>query len=488
MATKTDIKKLLSKGLTGWEAGLLVFEDSWRVSRDEEEGFLSDRDIEILKGSLKSQKDTQDYNTLIRLYRTADYIEKQCICGVFAASSSLERVAGLGYLQWAPFMARMALNELPLLVTEKELKSLKARQRRKLLKRLYCMDQVISWRAYALAPEEIRKDSEPECIETDAPELYQQAEQEIANLVEAGKLKPVKLDIQAWSESLLDDETRTVTGEVEYWPGDTEWTPEEAEGLIQTYVSGQDLYRAGLPEWKAWIDTFKMYELEKECWIGYDPPPYVAIVQEPEKYDLDRRGYFRKSFLDNWPMRPLGKDELRLADISSESAELVIDKMGGILARRQVLKELGQVIGLALEEGVDFGIDAILKPSLGRYNGFARDIPSELDRFIQGAKLTDEERDKALEQIGKLDKTPGSMMALHKDIRLKLPPVKLEKIRPSAKELAEVRSWISEILGDRWWEDAGETHRKPKSLLPERMLEKWPKLKGDGEKEAAGES
>jgi len=39
VVTKKDIRQLLKKGLTGWQAGLLVFEDSWLVDHGGE-GFL----------------------------------------------------------------------------------------------------------------------------------------------------------------------------------------------------------------------------------------------------------------------------------------------------------------------------------------------------------------------------------------------------------------------------------------------------------------
>ena len=48
MPTKTDIKKILSKGLTGKQAGKLIFQDNWLVDT-RRGGFLSERDMSSLK-------------------------------------------------------------------------------------------------------------------------------------------------------------------------------------------------------------------------------------------------------------------------------------------------------------------------------------------------------------------------------------------------------------------------------------------------------
>lgn len=477
MPTRYDIKRLLSKGLSGWEAGVLVFEDSWLESKGA--GFLTDRDIELLKSSLKSQQDAQDYNRLIGAYRIADFIERQADMAIMSAAYFLERVAGIGYLEFSSLMTRIALRSMPLPVTEKELKSLKAQQRRRLLNRYYCLEQVISWRAYALASEVLREAYDEDEMAEEAPELYQQAEAEIQALIESGKLKPVKLDILPFSEEVKSGERQ----DIEWCPRDSKCnTPEQIERLLQTYIQGSQLYKRGLPEWKEWIDTFKTYLLEKEHWLTDDIPPYVAIVQEPQSHDLDKRGHFKKDFMNHWPLRDSSQDSRPLTEISSDNAELAISQIKKALVRRKVLEELGRVIGLALEQAIDFGIDTILEPSLGRYNLFASDMPSELRRLLRQERLTEEERNTAFEQMRMVDKTPGAMLAYMGE--LKLPLIKLDQIRLPAKELAEVRGWIAESLGDRWWERVSQTAKEPRPVLPEDVLERWKSVRQENEQEA----
>ena len=277
MANKSDIKRLLKKGLTGWEAGLLVFEDSWLTDRDKE-GFLSQSDLGAIKSSLHSQRDIADYNRLIQLYRTVDYISRQASTMVLAAGWQVERAIGLAEVAAMGYIARTRFSFLPLIVTEKQLQDMKAEQREKLSKRYYCLNEVIAKRAYHKAREQASKlPLDPEDIEVEAPELWQQAEQQIAGMIQAGELpEPTKLDIKASDDSILEEERPTINywqdfrgwteeqaqkyledaDDIPYWREIKDLTEEQAQHYFQHYFSGEQLYQAGLPEWIEEIDTF----------------------------------------------------------------------------------------------------------------------------------------------------------------------------------------------------------------------------------------
>ena len=75
MTTKADIKRLLSKGFTGKEAGRLIFHDNWLADTGRG-GFLSEKDVSSLKAGLKGDKDIKEYNSYIRLYKYVDYTLK----------------------------------------------------------------------------------------------------------------------------------------------------------------------------------------------------------------------------------------------------------------------------------------------------------------------------------------------------------------------------------------------------------------------------
>jgi len=482
MATKSEIKKLLKSGLTGWEAGLLVFEDSWITGRNEP-GFLTDSDIASLKAGLKSQQDTQDYNRLIRLYRTADFMERQCMTVLMTATAMLERVAGLGYLQMASQMGGLLASKIPLPVTEKQLQELKARQRKEMLKKYFCMDEVISRRAYTQTSEEVKAEHMPEDIGSDDETypLWLKAEEEIASLVEAGKLKPVKLDVLASCEPARSGERE----DINWWPDAPDWTPEVKENYLQHYLTGQELYKAGLPEWKEEIDTFQTWRLPKEYWLGGDPPDYVAIVQEPSSHDLDKRGHFKTDFVKHWPLATLPEQKTGLVEQAISSVELTAVQIKRMLAKRQVLEELGQVIGLKLEEGTDFAIDTFLKPALNRYNGFAQGLHPALRKELENRGMTEEiEKHNTVWNmaLGHPGDAPDTQS--YERARAKAPAIiKLEKLKPPADDLEDFRGWITGELGEHWWQQARA--KEPRSLLPADALQIWSEMRA---KEAEDES
>jgi len=370
-------------------------------------------------------------------------------------------------MSFATYMARAALRPLPLPVTEKQYQELKAEQKEQKLKRLYCLDQVISERAYYLAPEELKQDYFAESMEYADPDLYQQAKAEIEAMIQAGQLpEPIKLDIQAWSESLRGQED----DKAEYWPGDTEWTSEQAETLIQHYISGEALYKAGLPEWIKEIDTFEASRLPARYWIIEEPPPYVAIVQDPDEYNLDERGYFKTNFLmRHWPMASMESKTGAFSQIANFNVKTIKDSLKKVLARRDALEELGHVVGLALQEGIEAAIEDILKPALGRYNIFAVDLTPELRKVLKQEDLSEEEAARFNKQFEESDRTPGFLMAM--DALMTFQPIRLEKIRPPAREVADMRSWISEQLGEAWWTGRYKS-REPRSLLTKEAKDK----------------
>ena len=105
-----------------------------------------------------------------------------------------------------------------------------------------------------------------------------------------------------------------------------------------------------------------------------------------------------------------------------------------MLARKQVLEEVSHYIGLSLSKAVGYAIWALLEPAIGRYH-LLEETVSVLE---PGSSL--------LESLG-------------------YSPIQWEKEEPPAEELAEVRGWISEALGEGWWERAGQKHKELRSIL-----------------------
>jgi hypothetical protein len=250
MRSKAEVRGLLKSGLTGREAGLLVFEDSWLLagrSGGQYQNFLEMKDIESLKARLGSQKDIDDYNIIVRVYRVAEYIRREAETELFIASSFLDKLVSLGFL----------------------------------------------------------------------------------------------------------------------------------------YERGHD------------------YQAEDSRKAGAAP----ARV-----------------------------DDRNLLETHNRLAGKITGALRRMLARRQVLQELGRVIGLALEEELDLVIEVILRPSLDRYSK-----PYWWPRHRA---------------------------------EVKLPQIKLEKCKPRAEDLARVRSWLVEHLGEDWWQRSASSEQR-KSLLQEFTREYW---------------
>lgn len=95
--TKAEVRELIKKCAGGWEAGLLVFEHAWLDLKDPEAGFLTESNIETIKSKLVGGEDNEAYATVISLYRTASYMEREAKTELLLACALLERMIGVIY-------------------------------------------------------------------------------------------------------------------------------------------------------------------------------------------------------------------------------------------------------------------------------------------------------------------------------------------------------------------------------------------------------
>lgn len=507
MASKVDISRLLKKGLTGWEAGILAFESFWLETRGQE-AILSNKDLSLLKSGIKTERDANIWNLVMQLYRTCEYMEQEAKTSLLEASVALERAAGLGHIRLAPLAAEMMLAREPQIMTQKqweeERQAIIARQRQSKLQELEPLWEIIFLRASILAPDTWHEEwsqlgealedgdapDEATFLKGQYPEAWRQGRLEILGLIQAGRLKPVQLSqedvekLDGLTEQILTyRERRSPPGETReeiiqrslegrYPPGwtradDIRWMAlatekealrqeayqrarqdsqgmagiaasleqwdslqeEEATRLLEyTFCLGEELYQAGLPEWKHEIDTY--YEMLYEPDLAEDR---VAIIPKPKERQLDRRGYYKKPQF-SWPLAPLLEEE-EFSELFMGVTGLATKEIGRLLARRQVLEEVSYYIGLALYEALDVAIQTILRPAIGRYNMLAK--------AVSNARVDP----KLFEQYG------------HTLIRW-------SRLKPPRKELARLRKWISESVGEGWWEGVQDKHSKPKSLIP----------------------
>ncbi len=348
MANNKDIRRLIKKGLTGTEAARLVLQDSWEVDHMRE-GFLSESDIEAIKRSLKEPGDIQEYNRWIEAYRIVDFTLKEAhIYALEAIEVILMASRNLDNYYLEDKIRGLQLFVLPAIVTEKQYQELSAKQREDKLRARYDLGEILAERAYELASEEQREECELDswCIFGEYPEIREQAIDQILELIQAGRLKPVQLHqedidkLERLEEQLQAKRAKTYDETMKResdWP-DTEYNAlwekksqlgqqalkrareqasqedlastiasleqykngslpdRESEKLLgHTYCLGDELYQTGLSEWVKLIDTYQP-NLDEDTAArpaGMMQANKVAILQDPEPHDLDERGYYK---------------------------------------------------------------------------------------------------------------------------------------------------------------------------------------------------
>lgn len=427
---KPDVKRLLAKGLSGREAGKLVVQHAYAIDRGGS-GFLSEKDIQTLQASLKTQRDVEDYNTVLDVYRTVFLTIQEAKILSLSVEKDLRSVEReLDAYDLSQRLSQV-FRFLPTILTEKDYQAVKARQKRRLRKRLYSLGEVIQSRT-----EELLGGSEEAEEVTDAvwAKAWRAADQEVQKLIDAGKLRPLRLghraDLIAYAEAktALEDplELEDLTDEGEPAEETTDHhaaylarleeavaqgdlteghdvsrycgepgEDDDEERLLHHYLSGDQLYKAGLPEWRTWIDDFKWYE-EPDYAGGVDDQEggVAVLVADGFGGSLDAKGHFNRFWLDQLrDYTQIKSVEEQLAKEKGISMEDLLQKMMGrvrdqarvLLAYHQVLREAGRVYGieLGLEEAL-FLED--LRKSAESYSDTAKTV-SRWRGKVRGPKL-----------------------------------------------------------------------------------------------------
>jgi len=465
MAGKADVKRILSKGLTGLEAAKLILQDNVEVDHDRE-GLLSKADIQRIKASLTSPQDIADYNRWMRVYQLVDYSLKEArIAGLEAQTSLLHAMRILEDYHLEQ-QVRLSLYSLPAVVTEKQLQDLKARQRASLLAK----KESLYGLACSIQDEE--EDSFPS-----------QALQELLPMMRDGRISPVLLpedaiqqlkDLKAgeqahrdqvkehpdtedtifWSESI--ERERKILEEA--WPKTRPIQPEEMDVLepplpedpteeqerlfYYLYFSSQDLYDAGLL--RDWIDEYKP-DLDEETSArpaDVMQSPYLAIIQDPSDFHLDERGHYKDTGLERllklsgykeWDRLVQDAGEGGAADLLKILRERAADRIKIVLSVQAVVGAVSEITGVELGEDLERWLEE-LQAIVAAYNSYF--TSTEI------AKVGDES------------------IQIHPPYYLgmpKLPQLKIGRLKPTAASLAYYKDRMAMALGDDWWKEAIET-------------------------------
>jgi hypothetical protein len=422
MPTKADIKKILSKGLTGREAGKLIFQDNWLADTGRG-GFLSERDMSSIKAGLKTDRDIKEYNSYVRLYKYVDYTLKEVRISSLEAESYLYYI----YLLLQPYERaetyRWTSMYIPAIVTQKQYEELSAKQRDIMLKRAMSLQELISILS-GVELEYILDEDEPEpVIDFQKDEKLIQAVEKVKELLKEGRLKPLKL--KEWRDyyqahklkipaqpvkEVVEMLDKILAGELQY---------DEDDSLRLTVFRGQNLYE--IEELEGWIkEEIEEYSPNWDVETGARPEGmmqsrYVAIIQNPLPEDLDKRGYWiERDYLGSYRKPDTKRDSGLITGLMDASKE----RIKGFLAVQSVLEAICKVI--------------------------------EVD-FLEDLEQWREELQSIVEVINRLiDSLDGSWE------RLGLPelkPIKMGRMKATASTIRYFRERMALALGENWWEE-----------------------------------
>lgn len=408
MATSKDLKKILAKGLTGKEAGRLILQDLWDSDHGRE-GLLSETDIRAIKSGLKTTRDIEDYNRLIEIYRLVDFTLKEArILALEAENILLLALRSMDVYSLEDELRLIQLYDTPTIVTQRQYEDLCAMQKEIKLRENVPLVEILDERADQIDPAigyESVEESDEEGYGYNAtiyylknryPGLWRQVVSEIIEVIKkagnirfiqiAGKrqarLKKIWLslhnspqdDPKKHKKKLEDytEEKERLCQEL-YEAGDAiniiqslekllagSLSEDEEETLLEyTYCKAEDLYKAGIPEWIHYMDTYRpgWYEETRARPEGALEGMVVAIVQNPDLRWLDERGYWidRDSLgdLSGYRRRRKVRSEEETADFLISAHNQISEKIKAFLAMQAVIEAVSKVTGVDFFEDME---------------------------------------------------------------------------------------------------------------------------------------
>ncbi len=426
MPTKADIKKILSKGLTGKQAGRLTFQDNW-LTDTQRGGVLTEKDHSYIRSGLKNETDRRDYNSYIRLYNYVDYTLKEARIVALEAETYLHIAYRIldGYAVSEAF--RLAEMYIPAIVTEKQYEELKAKQRERKLKDVLSLQEFISLLS-EVDFEIIVDDDEPEPeseIDFQNDERLREAVSTLQELLRAGKLHPLKLKKREdyWDghklkipaqpvQEVIEMLDKYLTGELQHGEDDSlhltvfRWSEAyNVEGIGENIRRSLDEYIPAL------------YDEDSTRQAGRMQSSYIAIIQNPGDNWIDERGYWKE--LDYLGL--VGIDAVKNTERDTKSLKIFMnssrERIKGFLAIKSVLEAISKVID------VDFLEDL-------------QQWEEELQAIVEAVNAEINRLDGKWERLGLPE----------------LKPIKIGRMKATPATIKYFRERMALALGDNWWE------------------------------------
>ena len=258
---KAIIRRLLTKGLTGWEAGKLLLQNLVDANCSKS-SLLSEADIFAIENAPMQNQDAQDYNTLMGLGRRLE--KGLLICKTACDDACLDISFLMTFLRDVCKHKAVELYASlgPHIVTRKQYDDIVTAQKQKKLEFEYSLGYVIEEQFYFVAPSEARNEIDGLGVDIESTESFvsivpdkystfcEQAIAEIHTLYTNNNLKVV----------YQDEDKKKAKPLLGKWSKDKLSIEETLKLVDMLFVTGQQLYECEeLPEWKKYMDDYQIY-------------------------------------------------------------------------------------------------------------------------------------------------------------------------------------------------------------------------------------
>ena len=439
--TTKAVTRIITKGLTGWEAGKLILQD-FIYSYHGRDSVLTEADSAAIQNAPMKGGDIKDYNTFMALCRG---FYKGCMLGEWTCTDACLRISFLDDLLKDTEKRRtVELFESfgPHVVTKKQYKGIVAAQMEKKLEFEYSLGYVIEKRFYEIAPPEAETMIDEAGVDIESiedfvsavPEAYsdlcKQAIDEIRRLYTSGKLPAVfhKEDAEKAEPFLAK------------WKSDQLSAQDTMKLVDMLYVTGQQLYDYDeLPEWKDYVDKYHkhLFGDEDERFQHV----YAVLEQCPEVW-VDEQGCYKcPAKPSEWITR---STELYLGLINyDDKAKKSIQSVGTELKDRLDTAEQNIRLFLAVKAILDAAAEAVGLDIPGK-GGMLANPYMRLGAFIALYNLR-------LEELREERKPwESAETRLEKALKL-LPAIDPDKLSPGPDSLKQLKGDIlKDAKGEEW--------------------------------------
>jgi hypothetical protein len=439
--TPTAVKRIITKGLTGWEAGKLVLQDLID-SYHSRNSVLTETDMETIRNAPMEGADIRDYNMFMALCRGfhMGYILGEWTC----ADAGLQISFLDGVLRDASKRRTIELFESfgPRVVTRKQYEDIIAAQREKKLEFEYVLNYVIEERFYETAPSVAREEINDLCLDIESAEefasavpekytgFFKQAVDRIYHLVTCGKLPA----------TCQKEDTKKTKPLLTKWKKGQLSVQNTFKLLDTLYVTGQQLYDCDeLPEWKEYMNSYNQYIFaDEDKRFGHT----YAVLEDCSATWIDEQGYYKgpkkPSEHITWGTEFLlglvGHDDKDKKSIKRVGAELR-DKLDTAEQNIRLLLAVKAILDAAAEAvGLDMPGNHSTLPGpnirVGAFIALYNIRLEELHEERKSSKSGETRLEKALKM---------------------LPTIDPEKLRPSPDSLKQLKENIlKDVQGENW--------------------------------------